>query len=665
MTAALWVRSADSTEVYARAAGAIGPMSGFAGVVAFDAAPIDRQAQDILSRAITALRNGRAIARHSDGALFVQRTASPAATRGEAQPLTSRNGRMLFAASARLDNRDELAAALGLSPSERVRTSDAAIILGMIERWGDAGVARLLGAFAFALWDPEARRLTLGRDCLGYRALFYHVGPRFAAFATTLRALLTLPGVPRAIDEVALANFMVVNLDEERQTFYRAIERVPNRTLVTIDRTAALHRRYWAPDLDGSLPYRREDDYVERARELLDQAVAAATSDTPRVAISASGGLDSSAIAATAARLGRSQSITCFSLVPPAGMMLDLGPFKYLDEREKVSALVRMHPALEARMIAPESLHPFEEDDTRLFVLTNLPVLGPTSVGLYNHLYDAVSAAGHRALLVGNHGDFGLTWWGNFALVALLHDRHWGAFAHELRATARQSNRSWARAFAAEVVMPLAPARRRRLIYRLRGRNPYDVARYSALNPALIGELDLTRQWQALTFDPWFGPRGRTAAQHRAFYLFDHNQLGRDLRGMADEVHGFETRDPLGDRRLLEFVLAVPEPMFRQNGIPRSFARRVLADRLPHEILDERRRGAQTPTWFRRLHARRRHIATEVERLEASPLAHRLIDVPRLKRLLAQWPKDENAAEQRLEDYQLALARGIHVGRFV
>src|SRR5439155_8106488 len=97
-------------------------MSGFAGVVAFDAAPIDRQAQDILSRAITALRNGRAIARRSDGALFVQRTASPVATHGEAQPPTSRNGRTLFAASARLDNREELAAALGLAPSERIRT---------------------------------------------------------------------------------------------------------------------------------------------------------------------------------------------------------------------------------------------------------------------------------------------------------------------------------------------------------------------------------------------------------------------------------------------------------------------------------------------------------------------------------------------------------------
>ena len=114
---------------------------------------------------------------------------------------------------------------------------------------------------------------------------------------------------------------------------------------------------------------------------------------------------------------------------------------------------------------------------------------------------------------------------------------------------------------------------------------------------------------------------------------------------MAGEIVGCEARDPHADRRLLEFALAVPEPMYRRNGVPRSFARRVLADRLPREIIDERRRGADNPTWFRSLNARRTNIARDIERLEASPLARRLLDLPRLKRLMAQWPKDEQAAE--------------------
>ena len=135
--------------------------------------------------------------------------------------------------------------------------------------------------------------------------------------------------------------------------------------------------------------------------------------------------------------------------------------------------------------------------------------------------------------------------------------------------------------------------------------------------------------------------------------------------GMADEIFGFELRDPHADRRLLEFTLAVPEPIFRRDGIPRSFARKVLADRLPREILDERRRGASAPTWFRTLDTRRQDLARDIEDLEASPLARRLLDIPRLKHLMAQWPKDKYEAENRRREYRSALARGVHIGRFV
>src|SRR5262249_40663909 len=260
--------------------------------------------------------------------------------------------------------------------------------------------------------------------------------------------------------------------------------------------------------------------------------------------------------------------------VPPPGTAIDVGPLRYFSERDKVEALARMHPGLDVRFIAPEGIHPFEQDCTRLFVRTSLPILGPAFLGWFSSLYDAVAKGGHRALLVGLAGNFGLTWWGSFALAALLRSGQWSKFAHELRATARESGRGSARTLAGDILMPAAPARLRRLIYRLRGRDPDSVARYSALNPALIAEFDLVRQWQAEGFAPWFGHRGWSAARHRAHYLFDNNQLGRDLRGTFHAIHGFEMRDPLADRRLLEFVLAVPEPMFRQNGVPRAFARR-------------------------------------------------------------------------------------------
>src|ERR1700722_4950074 len=421
-------------------------MSALAGFVALNGAPVASEAEASAARAITALRGGRTVVRRVADAAFVQLLPSAdAPMAGETHPLTAADGRSLFAALARLDNREELAARLGLGSAELARTSDARLLMSMHERWGDDGVARCVGAFAFALWDAEARRLTLGRDCLGNRALFYHRGPQFVAFATSLRSLLALPGGPRALDELALAQFIAVNHREQQHTLYRGIERVPSRTMVSIDRNGMRSRKYWTPDFDAAPLYRREEDYIERARELLDLAVASAMRDTPHVAIATSGGLDSSAIAATAARLGTAKSITCFTIVPPSGPQVDVGPDRYFDERDKVEALARMHPSLKLRFVAPDHSHPIADPDTRHFLRAYLPALGPVGLGLGRHLSNDVQAAGHRVMLLGSYGNLGLTWEGLLSLAVLLRGRQWQSFAHEVRAVARENDLSLAR----------------------------------------------------------------------------------------------------------------------------------------------------------------------------------------------------------------------------
>jgi asparagine synthase (glutamine-hydrolysing) len=632
--------------------------------MSLNGAPIEQDAEARAASALIALRKGRTVARRADGALMVQRLA-PREMSGETYPFIGPDGRILFAALARMDNREELGNALGLTAAELAQASDAALLRHVLERWGDGGVAKCLGAFAFAHWDAAARRLTLGRDCLGNRPLFYHRGPEFVSFATSLGVLLALPGVPRAIDELALAQFIAVNIRDNWQTFYRDIERVPSRTLVTIGHSDVRRRHYWSPDLHAPPPYQRDEDYIERARELFDIAVAAATRDTPRVAIATSGGFDSSAIAATVARQGMAESITCFCMVPPAGTDIDVGPLRYIDERDKVGELARMYPNLDIRFIAPDRIHPKVQDDTFYFVRSNLPSLAPATFGTGRYMRDAIDAAGHQTLLVGTSGNFGLTWSGKLSLVELFRSQQWHSFAFELYAAARESDRSMARTFVSDVVMPTAPPWLRRFIYRMRGRDPDSVARHSALNPTFIAETGLAREWQKQGFDTWFGPNECNAKRLRADRLFDHNQYSRDIRGLSEEISGFDVRDPHADRRLLEFALSVPETMYLRNGVPRAFARRVLADRLPRAILDERRGGANTPIWFSMLDARRNDIAADIERLEGSPQASRLIDLPRLKRLMAQWPKDANEAEGRMSDYRLALARGVHVGRFI
>ncbi|MBS0247531.1 MAG: hypothetical protein JSR61_13005 [Proteobacteria bacterium] len=568
----------------------------------------------------------------------------------------------LFAADVRLDNRDELIALLGAARPPQA--DDADLLLATIDRFYDAGIARCLGAFAFVRWQPDRRRLLLGRDCLGHRSLFYHCGDGFVAFASTLGGLLALPRVPRQLDEIALANFLAVNLNAREQTLYRGIARVPSRCVVEIGKRGRVQRHYWSPRMGGA-DNRSDTDYVEEARARFDDAVLTVSRDLPRVAVSCSGGFDSSAIAATLARLGHAQSIDCYTVVPPPGSNIDVGERRYYDETDKVEALGRLHPALNLNLMSPPAPHPNESDPTRIFARSHMPYPGPTVLGAHGALYDAVAASRHPVLLSGDLGNLCLSWDGLFSIRALLREGRFRELVHELSAIARRNRRSRARTIFAEALLPGLPLWLRRTVHRLRGREPDAIERYSALNPAFIAGNDLPRQWYEQAFEAWPMPEGWNAARFRARALFDLNQVARDLKAASVDVFGYERRDPYADRRLIEFALNVPERLYRCDGIPRAFARAVFADRLPPEILNEQRRGISAAAWFQRLDVRRRDIEDEIERLETSATARRLIDIKRLKELVAAWPADGNEAQSKRGLYFGALQRALHVGHFI
>src|SRR5438067_1637826 len=99
-------------------------MSAFAGIVTFERAPVDKEAEDRVHAAVTALGEGPVVARRSEGALFAQRVPAARNSAHGEPPVTGRDGRTLFAALARLDNRDELGAALEITSPELARTPD-------------------------------------------------------------------------------------------------------------------------------------------------------------------------------------------------------------------------------------------------------------------------------------------------------------------------------------------------------------------------------------------------------------------------------------------------------------------------------------------------------------------------------------------------------------
>ena len=245
-----------------------------------------------LARALPQFDGARATLWNGGSAGFVHRLyAITPEDRFERQPWASRDGSWRLVFAGRLDDREALAAQLGLPLPDLREMADGALCLAAIERWGEEAPAHLFGAFAFACWNERDRRLLLCRDPTGVRSLYLHRGLHFIAFATAINALHALPEVPHALDETAVGDLLANNPFETRRTVYRGIERVRPGEIVLYAGGDATMRRYWQPQR-RALGLKSHEDCVEAAREQLDRAVARTLRSIGPVAVSASGGLD-------------------------------------------------------------------------------------------------------------------------------------------------------------------------------------------------------------------------------------------------------------------------------------------------------------------------------------------------------------------------------------
>jgi asparagine synthase (glutamine-hydrolysing) len=211
-------------------------------------------------------------------------------------------------ANARIDGRDELIQQLKLTVKDS--PTDDELILHAYEAWGEECVKHLLGDFAFAIWDARQRRLFCARDHFGVKPFFFTQTANSFNFSSVLNELR--PTVSNALNEIAIGDYLLfgVNQDQSTTTF-ADIQRLPPAHTLTVTSDGIRMRRYWSPSMPAEVRFRKGESYVERFRELLALAVADRLR-TDRVAISMSGGLDSTSLAA----LARSETeVTAFSVV--------------------------------------------------------------------------------------------------------------------------------------------------------------------------------------------------------------------------------------------------------------------------------------------------------------------------------------------------------------
>ena len=186
--------------------------------------------------------------------------------------------------------------------------TDTEVVIHAYDEWGERCVEELNGMFGFAIWDTRRQTLFLARDRLGIKPLYYSIGPDGLAFASELKAILTIPGMRREVDLVALDDYLALEYVPSPRSIIRGIQKLPPGHTLTwrMENGEGQLRQYWDVDLGAS---EREPDtrtLAEHVEELgavlLESVRKELISDVP-LGVFLSGGIDSSTVAAMMTRL--------------------------------------------------------------------------------------------------------------------------------------------------------------------------------------------------------------------------------------------------------------------------------------------------------------------------------------------------------------------------
>lgn len=487
-------------------------------------------------------------------------------------------------AYARLDNKEDLLKQIKPTQktlSKNIHTEE--IIALAYLKWGRHCTVHLLGDFVFALWDSKNKIFFCARDHMGVKPFYYSLANHCFTFSSTLDSLLALEYIPKTINEERVADYLTSVCLDNTTTFYTNISRLPPAHSITVSKNAFKIERYWEYTFPAEPPCSTDEEYAQTFKEIFFNAVACRVNSS-KMAITMSGGLDSTSIACVADHLLNSSShpqpITIYSAVYDANTECD--------EREYIQETLKgrkfsWNPIVADKLDPLASL--FEIAATQ-----HEPWFAP-HMFMGWHLLKSMQSSGINLLLDGHDGDtvvsYGYGYFNelinNFNILTLLKET----------------------LLSREVLTSTGQKQILNLLYLKKIKPGIKKIIPSSIIPILKKKpvASHTKNISTTSFffnesfrkQPKIKERINLAEKSKKTYRQErtshYNHVFHPIQPFALEVlerkasaFSMEYRCPFWDKRLVEFCLSLPARQKFHNGWPRSILRRAMNKIIPTKI---------------------------------------------------------------------------------
>lgn len=577
----------------------------------------------------------------------------------ETHPLRSEDGNLTLVSTTRIDNREELLDAYRVPRTEWRETTDSWLCLRAYQEWGEACADRLIGDWAFALWDELHQKLFVARDHHGIPGVFYYSNDRVFAFASSVKGLLGLDEVPGQLDEEYLARSMVFRPPAD-QTLYDGIRILHGAHTLTVTAEKVEKKRYYYLEQAPDVRLASDDDYVEAFNELFEEAIRCRLRGLKPVGISLSGGLDSGSIAVVAAKLldgARLRAFTALPHYPTEGL---LPPGRYGDEKPYVEAIRRKAGNIDVNYIPNEGESPLAAClwGTRLcdvpFPVANLLWI--------RAVRDKARELGLGVMLTGFGGNASISWYGQSSVLGGTDWRNPAQVLRDLGEWRQRHGLSFLRAVKNQLIRPLFP------FWMVHRYNTWRHGQMITLDDSPVNA-ELARKYR---LEEWL----RSELRRPAWMLNADSRAGRNdvlrpgeysapFRVLVDSGRGLETRDPALDKRILEFCLGIPDDQYGRNGETRLLIRRAMKDLLPPLVLNNTKRELQSADIGYRLRETSGELRESLQKSEASALCRHYLDLGKIRRVLDRIDSDERIDVTLSDASRRILLRGLVMGEFL
>lgn len=555
------------------------------------------------------------------------------------QPMVDPTSNAVLVFNGEIYNYPTLRAELAKRGHQFIGRSDTEVLLHVLVEWGEQGLARLNGMWAFAFWEPIKQRLLLARDRFGVKPLYYRSTQNSLAFASEPKALLTLFPEHRVVSEETLLDFLRNNLLYAKgESFYRGIHVLPpaHYAIYELNTRKLCLSRYWHYPENTDENLSEKDALIQFEALFTDAVRLRLRSDVP-VGLTLSGGLDSTAVL-TASSLHSPKKLTCFTSIYGEGNMGEL-PWAQIASSSVNAPLIAVTAAQE------NWLHTLRKVAWHM----DGPGYSPAVYPLW-HLMQRARSESIRVMLEGQGADEALAGYPQYGILEFLGYLSGKSGLRRSLLGVRERMNSLSKTFSLRWVLAWMARELSPQLLRLHRRHVgfQSIMRKNIKLPPLPMHID----WND---DP---VRQRLLMDHSSTILPGLLHYS-DMISMA---HGIEARQPFLDFRLVEWMFKLSAKL-RYNQQESKWVLREYLRTSGQQVVGNRPDKQGYPTPIRKWLLSKQGV--EIERLLLDPqsLLHQWCDPNKIRRLIEQNRKGVMAAEHhlyKLVSTQLWLNECIH-----